>query len=218
LIDAYLEIGTRRVFALAVDWPGWARAGRDEESAVASLVAYRPRYVAAVGDAGAELPDAVAAADVRVVERVAGGSSTDFGAPGSVPVLDADPVSETELERLIGLHAACWSAFSRTVAASRGAELAAAGPRGGGRALNKIEQHVGEAEAAYVSSVGGARPSSLEPQALRAALAEAVRERNAGLLPATGPRGGRRWPARYGIRRSSWHLLDHAWEIEDRTA
>lgn len=37
-----------------------------------------------------------------------------------------------------------------------------------------------------------------------------------GATLATGPRGGTRWPARYAIRRSAWHALDHAWEIEDR--
>jgi len=25
------------------------------------------------------------------------------------------------------------------------------------------------------------------------------------------------WPARYAIRRTAWHVLDHAWEIEDRS-
>jgi len=24
------------------------------------------------------------------------------------------------------------------------------------------------------------------------------------------------WPARYYVRRAAWHVLDHAWEIEDR--
>lgn len=25
------------------------------------------------------------------------------------------------------------------------------------------------------------------------------------------------WPARYAARRIAWHVLDHAWEIEDRS-
>jgi hypothetical protein len=25
-----------------------------------------------------------------------------------------------------------------------------------------------------------------------------------------------RWPPRYVVRRAAWHVLDHAWEIEDR--
>ena len=47
---------------------------------------------------------------------------------------------------------------------------------------------------------------------LLAGLAAAV----AGEIPAVGPRGGLRWTARYFVRRSVWHILDHAWEIEDR--
>ena len=37
-----------------------------------------------------------------------------------------------------------------------------------------------------------------------------------GRLPSQGPRGGKLWPHRYFIRHSAWHVLDHAWEIEDR--
>jgi hypothetical protein len=37
-----------------------------------------------------------------------------------------------------------------------------------------------------------------------------------GELAERGPRGGIRWPARYYVRRAAWHVLDHAWEIEDR--
>lgn len=37
-------------------------------------------------------------------------------------------------------------------------------------------------------------------------------------LPEKGPRGGKIWPARYFVRRVGWHVLDHAWEIEDRLA
>jgi hypothetical protein len=44
------------------------------------------------------------------------------------------------------------------------------------------------------------------------ALAYAVREG----VP-TSPRGGKRWSPRFFVRRSAWHVLDHAWELEDRT-
>jgi hypothetical protein len=43
-----------------------------------------------------------------------------------------------------------------------------------------------------------------------------VRASARGEIPAKGPRGGLRWTARYFVRRLSWHILDHAWEIEDR--
>jgi hypothetical protein len=36
--------------------------------------------------------------------------------------------------------------------------------------------------------------------------------------PLDCPRNTKRpWSPRYFIRRSAWHALDHAWELEDRT-
>lgn len=29
---------------------------------------------------------------------------------------------------------------------------------------------------------------------------------------------GKGWPYRYAARRIAWHALDHAWEMEDRSA
>ncbi|HEY6567374.1 MAG TPA: hypothetical protein VI341_07635, partial [Actinomycetota bacterium] len=46
----------------------------------------------------------------------------------------------------------------------------------------------------------------------RAALIAAV----LGKMPATGPRGGKLWTPRRFARRATWHVLDHAWEIQDR--
>jgi len=43
-IDVYLEIGKKRTFAGAIDWPGWCRSGRDEPSALQALFDYGPRY------------------------------------------------------------------------------------------------------------------------------------------------------------------------------
>ena len=37
-----------------------------------------------------------------------------------------------------------------------------------------------------------------------------------GDLPVQGPRCGIIWPVRYFIRRVTWHVLDHAWEIGHR--
>ena len=43
-IQVYLEVGQKKVFACAVDWPGWCRSAMDEERALAVLSAYAPRY------------------------------------------------------------------------------------------------------------------------------------------------------------------------------
>jgi len=47
--------------------------------------------------------------------------------------------------------------------------------------------------------------------AIRAAIVDVLaRPTDGGAIP------GGRWPARYAARRIAWHILDHAWEIEDR--
>jgi hypothetical protein len=40
----YLEVGAKRVFASAADWPGWTRAGKDEKAALEALAAAVPKY------------------------------------------------------------------------------------------------------------------------------------------------------------------------------
>jgi hypothetical protein len=34
-------------------------------------------------------------------------------------------------------------------------------------------------------------------------------------LKATTPQA--KWPISYALRRIAWHIVDHAWEIEDRS-
>ena len=51
-VAVYLESTPRKTFAAAVDWPGWSRSGRDEAGALATLVAYGPRYAEAMRAAG----------------------------------------------------------------------------------------------------------------------------------------------------------------------
>jgi hypothetical protein len=97
--------------------------------------------------------------------------------------------------------------------ASAGSKRLVAGPRGGGRDTAKIRAHVTEGHHVYLRAVGG---SPVELATVRDAFEEALRARAAGLLPERGPRGGARWSARYALRRAAWHILDHAWEIEDR--
>ena len=52
----------------------------------------------------------------------------------------------------------------------------------------------------------------------RRAVLEALGAAARGEVPARGPRGGVRWAPRYFVRRVAWHVLDHAWELEDRLA
>jgi hypothetical protein len=209
----YLEVGEKRVFASALDWPGWTRAGKDENLAIEGLLAYRPRY--AIVPKTAHIAFATAA-QLKVVERVKGNATTDFGAPGIPASSDARPLGATEAERICELLAASWKVFDAVVA-NAPAELRK-GPRGGGRDRDKIADHIIDAESAYTPRLGlklktPERTDRPAVQATRKAILEAIR------ASAGGPQvAEKRWPPRYVARRMAWHLLDHAWEIEDRSA
>jgi hypothetical protein len=220
-IMVYLEVGKTRSFAGALEWPGWCRGGREEPAALQSLFDYGPRYARAIQTArqGFAAPQEIAA--LTVVERLPGGGGTDFGAPEQVPGGDAQPITAGELERQMALLRACWETFDAAAQAAAGSELRK-GPRGGGRDLEKIVEHVQMAEVAYLGRLGGKleAPSGTDAEASLHATRDAILQTLEGValgaVPAAGPRGGKRWPVRYFVRRSAWHLLDHAWEIEDR--
>ncbi len=220
-IDAYLEIGSKRTAAGVLDWPGWCRIGRDESSALQALFDYAPRYARAVRASSLGFQAPAHREALIVVERLKGNMTTDFGAPAIAPAADARPVAPAELERLSQVLKACWRTFDSAVSAARGIKLAK-GPRGGGRDLDKIVAHVLSADEAYLGQLGvkikwaagdaKGRERSQTWQAIQNALAASAR----GELPTHGPRGGLRWTPRYFCRRAAWHILDHAWEIEDR--
>ena len=220
-IEVYLEVGKKRTFAGAIEWPGWCRSGRDEESALQALFAYAPRYARALVAARLGFRPPADLAAFTVTERLAGNATTDFGAPGLAPSYDRRPVDDADLKRLQTLLKACWRAFDAAALAAAGKELRK-GPRGGGRDLAKITEHILGADSAYLARLGAnLKPGKMEDldeelrrtrQAVLSALASAAR----GGAAAPGPRGGARWMPRYFVRRSAWHVLDHAWEIEDR--
>jgi hypothetical protein len=221
-IEVFVEAGKTRTFAGAVEWPGWCRSGRDEAAALQALLDYGPRYAKAVRSTrlGFEPPAEVAA--FAVAERLPGTTTTDFGAPEATLASDARPVPLAELRRLIALLRASWKTLDAAAEAALGSELRK-GPRGGGRELQQIVEHVRMAEEAYLGRLGGkpAAPApGLDPalalRESRKAVLRALEHSANGELPARGPRGGLRWTARYFARRAAWHVLDHAWEIEDR--
>jgi hypothetical protein len=222
-IGVFVETGKVRVFAGGVRWPGWCRSGRDEDGALQALIAYAERYRAALGPAarGFEVPADHSA--LEVVERLEGDATTDFGAPAAELARDGRPIDRAEANRLRAVVEASWMAFDRAAKAATGAELRK-GPRGGGRELDAIVRHVFEADGAYLRSLGGRyKPgdgSDLTAQivGLREALLTTLESRARGEPPARVGRSGRVWTPRYFARRSAWHALDHAWEIEDRAA
>lgn len=220
-IPVYLEVGNRRTFASAVDWPGWCRSGQDETTALEALLSYGPRYGRVIETIHPDMELAGSSSDLVITERLTGNSTTDFGAPGAIPMADANEIDQGELDRLAALLGACWQAFDRAVADADGKPLRK-GPRGGGRDLTGIIQHVADSNKAYLARLAWKPTTYPEANTLsqvnqmldesQAAVAAAV----AGDLPRKGPRGGRLWVPRYFVRRVAWHMLDHAWEIEDR--
>ena len=220
-MDVYLEVGSKKTFAGAVEWAGWCRSGRDAAAALQALLLYAGRYQGVLQGTGLVLAAPADVESLTIVQRLAGNSTTDFGAPAVALPGDAEPMDEAELKRALAILGACWRALDSAAKLARGRELRK-GPRGGGRELDGILRHVLGGEAGYLASLGwkfkeaaGAdldRELQRTRQAIRQGLAAAGR----GELAERGPRGGRRWPARYYVRRAAWHVLDHAWEIEDR--
>jgi len=207
----YLEVGKKKVFAAAIDWPGWCRSGRDEESALDALATYLERYAPVVKRTKFARPTDT----FEVVERIPGSATTDFGAPEKVAGADLEAVSAAEGKRLAALLAAAWDEFDDIV--GRTPEELTKGPRGGGRDRDKMTNHVLGAEASYARKLGVKhKPPTHTDQAaitaMRADIVAALSQPWPGGELAKGT-----WPPRYLARRTAWHVLDHAWEMQDRT-
>lgn len=208
----YLEVGSKRVFASALNWPGWTRSAKTEDLALEALAEYGPRYAKVVSRLGFVPPKGSAA--FKVMERVKGDATTDFGAPGMPYSKDGTPLKSDELKRLVTILERCWTTFDNTAEKHRRSALTT-GPRGGGRSVAKMTAHVLGADRAYIGGLGGRAPNDMD--GMREAFIETLVARARGEEPPLNPRRKKPlWAPRYAIRRSAWHALDHAWEIEDR--
>jgi hypothetical protein len=210
-----LEVGKKRkVVAGAMDWPGLDRWGTSEDSALEKLLAYVPRYADVPERAG--MAGAYGRArDVDVVERVPGSSSTDFWGIAHVPSrIEAEVLSPADLERRLELLRASWAYFDET--AGRVSRELRPGPRSAGRSREQIIRHVYGSEADQFSRKVEVRTpleEVLTPDGLarhRTAYLEGIRAYNAAGKPA------RTWPIQFLMRRTAQHVMDHAWEMEDR--
>jgi hypothetical protein len=211
-----LEVGKkRRVVAGAMDWPGLDRWGTSEEDALAKLALYGPRY-AGVAERAGRAAEFARQAELEVVERVAGSSSTDFWGIAHVPSqVEREVLSPVDLERRLELLQACWAYFD-DVAARAPVELRP-GPRSAGRSRDQIIRHVYANEPGQFSRKIEVRTPTeivLSPDGLaahRLAYLAALRAYNAEAKAA------RSWPIQFLIRRTAHHVMDHAWELEDRS-
>jgi hypothetical protein len=215
MLRVILEIGKkRRIVAGAMDWPGLDRWGSNEDAALEKLLTYVPRYAGVAERAG--LASAFARArDVEIVERVPGSSSTDFWGFAHVPSqIEAEVLSTAALEQRLGLLRACWAYFDDL--AARMSPNLRPGPRSAGRTRDQIIRHVYLNEPEQWSKKVEVR-TPLEDvltaaglAAHRAAYLDAIRAYNAEAKPA------RSWPIQFLVRRTAHHVMDHAWEMEDR--
>jgi hypothetical protein len=222
-IRVVLEVMPKRSFASAIDWPGWSRGGRSEDEALETLLAYAPRYAAVARRAKVAFRPPATARGLDVVEKLSGDGGTEFGVPGKPAASEDEPVSAADLRRMLAVLQASWSVFDAAAKKAVGVELSK-GPRGGGRELPKIIEHVREAEVAYLGQLGSRAPaaadeSDAKPMALlRRTFTDALTAVATG-KPVANPRNTRKpWTPRYTVRRAAWHVLDHAWEIQDRSA
>jgi len=224
-VAVYLEVRKKRTLAGAIEWPGWCRGGRDEEGALQALMEYGPRYGRVLHGTGLRFQAPKDTSAFTVTERVVGNATTDFGAPDVPPANDTNAVDDAELRRLQEILKASWGELDAAARAAEGKVLRK-GPRGGGRELAGIVEHVLGAEASYLRSLGGKLErtgdkedgdgTSRAVKRQREAILKTLEAAAHGEIAPQGPRGGARWTPRFFVRRAVWHILDHVWEIEDR--
>ena len=212
-----LEIGPKgkKVVAGAVDWPGLDRSGNDEDAALEKLTAYVERYQPVAQRAGlaAEFTRQRA---LDVIERYPGNTSTDYWGIAHVPSgNEQEALAPDDLEHRLTLLQAAWEHFDE-VSARVSADLRK-GPRGGGWTRDELVRHVHVNETEqFTRKVGVRTPREvvLTPDGRathHAATLDAIREANA-----EGRKVGRSWTLPFLIRRMAHHVMDHAWEMEDR--
>ena len=205
----------KKAVAFAVDWPGWSRGAKTADLALASLESYRRRY-RPIAVAAGMAKEFDGAGRLKVVEDRVGTGSTDFWAISFSPSSsEHKPMSDKEFDRKITLLRATWRFFDR-VAKRVSAEMRK-GPRGGGRDRDRIVRHTVVTESEYFARQVGLRipeGGALTPDGLvahRKAYVAAMRAYDRG----EGKRM-RSWTLPFLIRHSAFHVMDHAWEMEDK--
>src|SRR5258708_35109278 len=104
----------RRSLAQVQGWLGWLRTGKDEVSALQELLSTGTRYALVANRAGVPFTVPPAITDFTIVDRVAGNSVTDFGAPGVLTMWDTDPWQVEEIDQGTRLLQACWAIWDET--------------------------------------------------------------------------------------------------------
>ena len=194
----YIEEGTTSVFAVSLDWPGWCRRAKSSDLAIEALDEYRGRYAKIV-------TSPFRPGTFEVVGTAKGNGTTDYGAPDARGEWDKVDLAPRELNRQIAVLQDCWNYFDAVV--DEAPTAMRRGPQGGGRDRDAIADHVREAERSYCSKIG-ARVAPRTPW---------DEQRDIVVTTLKSPSPNAKWPTAYAIRRIAWHVVDHAWEIEDKS-
>lgn len=205
----------KRAVAFAVDWPGWARGATSPDEALERLWTYLDRYRPVARHAG--LADELdAAGDLEVSEDHLGNTSTDFWGISWLPSsTEHGPMAPEVLDRRLALLEGAWRFFDEV--AARVSPQLRRGSRGGGRDRDEIVAHVfGNERVQFSKRVGVATPPGvmLTPDGLRTHREQflaGLREYNA-----QDRKVGRTWTLQFLLRHAAYHVLDHAWEMEDK--
>jgi hypothetical protein len=214
-----VELGPKgkKSVAFASDWPGWSRGAKTADQAIEVLEAYRQRYrpIAEIAGCGAEFD---AAGPLVEIDRYTGTGSTDFwGISFAASPEEQEGMSDQQLERRLALLQAAWAYFDQV--AKRVSPELKKGPRGGGRDRDQIINHtLGWERSGLAVNVGVTYPEGvlIDPDVLRqyredyvdAFRAYHAEDRKAGKTGKT--------ELAFLIRHSAFHMLDHAWEMEDK--
>jgi hypothetical protein len=215
-VRTVLERGPKgkRVVAFALDWPGWSRGAKTPEEALATLESYRQRYrrVATRARMTKEFDEA---GPLEVIEDRVGTGSTDFwGISFSPCSLEQGQMEDHEFTRKVKLLRSSWSYFD-DVAARVSPEMRK-GIRGGGRERDEIIRHTRGTEIELFAKKVGVRVP--EGTALSGETLLAYREDYVAALREhhKGRTSLRTWTLPFLIRHSAFHVMDHAWEMEDK--
>jgi hypothetical protein len=215
-VRTVLERGPKgkKVVAFALDWPGWSRGAKSPEEALATLESYRLRYrrVATLARMTRALDEA---GPLQVIEDRVGTGSTDFwGISFSPSSFERGAMDDKELARKVRLLRACWAYFD-SVAARVSPEMRK-GIRGGGRERDEIVRHTRRVESEDFAKKVGLRVP--EGAAVEGTALLTYREDYVAALRAAHRGEGviRTWTLPFLIRHSAFHVMDHAWEMEDK--
>ena len=204
----------KRWVAVAADWPGLERGAKTEDEAVERLASYVPRYllVAKRARLGSQLARQT---NLQIIGRYRGTGSTDFWGISFAPSpLDREPFDAPTFARQVRLLRAAWAEFDETV--GRVSADLRPGVRGGGRSRDEIVRHVLSNEGGNFSRRVKAR-SEMEDLLTPAGLAH-HRDRYVQTMHAWYAAGKPvgNWTIPFLLRHTAYHVLDHAWEMQDR--